>query len=65
MVSRAIKEEERDLSAFPIARDGVCPILHQDNPVQAIADEQVVAIYTEARSPIGRRSVGRARRSPS
>ena len=65
MVSRTMKEDERDLSAFPVARDGVCPILHQDNPVQAIADEQVVAIYTEARSPIGRRSVGRARRSPS
>ena len=28
MVSRAMKEEERDLSAFPVARDGVCPILH-------------------------------------
>ena len=46
MVSRAMKEDERDLSAFPIARDGVCPILHQENPVQALTDEQVVAIYT-------------------
>jgi phosphate transport system substrate-binding protein len=46
MVSRAMKEDERDLSAFPIARDGVAPILHQDNPVQALTDEQVVAIYT-------------------
>jgi phosphate transport system substrate-binding protein len=46
MVSRAMKEDERDLSAFPIARDGVCPILHQENPVQALADEQIVAIYT-------------------
>ena len=46
MVSRAIKEDERDLSAFPIARDGVCPILHQENPVQALTDEQVVSIYT-------------------
>ncbi len=46
MVSRAMKEDERDLSAFPVARDGVCPILHQENPVQALADEQVVAIYT-------------------
>lgn len=46
MVSRAMKEEERDLSAFPIARDGVCPILHRENPVQFLTDEQIVAIYT-------------------
>jgi phosphate transport system substrate-binding protein len=46
MVSRSMKEDERDLSAFPVARDGVCPILHQDNPVQALTDDQVVAIYT-------------------
>lgn len=46
MVSRAMKEEERDLSAFPVALDGVCPILHRENPVQALTDEQVVAIYT-------------------
>jgi phosphate transport system substrate-binding protein len=46
MVSRAMKEDERDLSAFPVARDGVCPILHRENLVEALADEQVVAIYT-------------------
>ncbi len=46
MVSRAMKDDERDLSAFPVARDGVCPILHRENPVQALTDEQVVAIYT-------------------
>lgn len=46
MVSRAMKEDERDLSAFPVARDGVCLILHQDNPVRALTDDQVVAIYT-------------------
>jgi len=46
MVSRAMKEDERDLSAFPVARDGVCPILHQENPVQALTDEQVISIYT-------------------
>ncbi|ODT46824.1 MAG: ABC transporter substrate-binding protein [Nitrospira sp. SCN 59-13] len=45
MVSRAMKEEERDLSAFPIARDGVCPILHRENPVQFLTDDQIVAIY--------------------
>ena len=46
MVSRAMKEDEQDLSAFPVARDGVCPILHRENPVQTLTDEQVVAIYT-------------------
>jgi phosphate transport system substrate-binding protein len=46
MVSRAMKDDERDLSAFPVARDGICPILHRENPVQALTDEQVVAIYT-------------------
>ena len=46
MVSRAMKEDEGDLSAFPVARDGVCPIVHRDNPVQALTDEQVVSIYT-------------------
>lgn len=46
MVSRAMKEDERDLYAFPVARDGVCIILHQDNPVRALTDDQVVAIYT-------------------
>lgn len=46
MVSRAMKDDERDLPAFPVARDGVCPILHQENPVQALTDEQIVEIYT-------------------
>ena len=46
MVSRAMKEDEQDLSAFPVARDGICPILHQENPVQSLTDEQVIAIYT-------------------
>lgn len=46
MVSRAMKEDERDLSAFPVARDGVCPILHRENPIQSLTDEQIVAIYT-------------------
>ncbi|MBX3328395.1 MAG: phosphate ABC transporter substrate-binding protein, partial [Nitrospira sp.] len=46
MVSRAMKDEEKDLHAFPVARDGVGIILHKDNPVQTLTDEQVVAIYT-------------------
>jgi phosphate transport system substrate-binding protein len=46
MVSRAVKDEEKDLHAFPVARDGVGIILHKENPIQALTDAQVVAIYT-------------------
>jgi len=46
MVSRSMKDDERDLAAFPVARDGVCIILHEENPVRALTDEQIVAIYT-------------------
>ncbi len=46
MVSRAMKDDEKDLPAFPVARDGVGIILHKENPVQALSDEQVIAIYT-------------------
>ncbi|NGZ10051.1 MAG: phosphate ABC transporter substrate-binding protein [Nitrospira sp. LK70] len=46
MVSRVMKDEEKDLYAFPVARDGVGIILHKENPVQALTDEQVVAVYT-------------------
>ncbi|WP_442505895.1 phosphate ABC transporter substrate-binding protein [Novipirellula sp. SH528] len=46
MVSRELKAEEQDLAAFTIARDGVCIIVHRDNPVTSLSDEQVVAIYT-------------------
>lgn len=46
MVSRNLKEEEKDLQAFAIARDGIGVILHQDNPVQSLSDQQIVDIYT-------------------
>ncbi|MFT7463104.1 MAG: phosphate transport system substrate-binding protein [Pseudohongiellaceae bacterium] len=46
MASRALKNEEHDLFAFTIAQDGVCLIAHRDNPVEALTDKQVVAIYT-------------------
>lgn len=46
MVSRALKDEEKDLKAFSIARDGVGITLHKDNPVQTLSDRQVVDIYT-------------------
>jgi phosphate transport system substrate-binding protein len=46
MVSRALNQDETDLHPALIARDGVCMILHKDNPVSELKDEQVVAIYT-------------------
>lgn len=48
MVSRALKEEEQDLLAFPFARDGVCLIVHAENPVRSLSAEQVRSIYTGA-----------------
>lgn len=46
MASRALKPEESDLAAHTIALDGVTLILHRDNPVAALTDADVVAIYT-------------------
>lgn len=47
MVSRALRPgEARDLNAYTVARDGITMIVHADNPVGELSDEQVVAIYT-------------------
>lgn len=46
MASRALKPQETDLTGHTIAMDGVGMILHRDNPVQSLTDEQVIAIYT-------------------
>jgi phosphate transport system substrate-binding protein len=46
MVSRALNPDEKDLIGHLIARDGVCIILHRDNPVPTLTDEQIKAIYT-------------------
>ena len=46
MVARPLNDNERDLIGFPIARDGVCLIVHKDNPVKSLSSEQVVGIYT-------------------
>lgn len=47
MVSRTLKENENDLQAFSIAKDGVSVILHKENPISALSDQQVVDIYTK------------------
>ncbi len=46
MVSRALKENEKDLIGHVIAYDGVCVILHNSNPIAALSNEQIKAIYT-------------------
>ena len=46
MASRALKAEESDLHAITLAQDGICLVVHRDNPVTALDDQQVVAIYT-------------------
>lgn len=46
MVSRALKNEERDLQGIAIARDGIGMILHKNNPVRELEDSQVIQIYT-------------------
>ncbi|MCP2728802.1 phosphate ABC transporter substrate-binding protein [Limnofasciculus baicalensis] len=46
MVSRALKDEEKDLQSFAIANDGVGIIVHKDNPIQSLSDAQVTSIYT-------------------
>jgi phosphate transport system substrate-binding protein len=46
MVSRALNAKERELHNQVIAFDGVAVILHRDNPVKELSDEQIVAIYT-------------------
>ena len=46
MVSRALKDDEKDLRDFTIARDGVGIILNSANSVSALTDQQTIDIYT-------------------
>ncbi len=46
MASRALTEKEKDLYGFPIARDGISVIVHEDNPVKSLSDAQVAGIFT-------------------
>lgn len=45
MASRSLKAAETGLTTHPIAVDGICLIVHKDNPVRSLTDEQVVAIF--------------------
>ncbi|GAA4453544.1 phosphate ABC transporter substrate-binding protein [Novipirellula rosea] len=46
MVSRDLKSEEQDLTAFTIARDGIAVIVHRENPITSLTNNQIAAIYT-------------------
>lgn len=46
MASRSLKDEEKDLQGFSIARDGIGIILHKDNPVKSLSNQQAIDIYT-------------------
>lgn len=47
MVSRKLKETEKDLQAMTIAKDGVSIILHKENSVSSLSDQQIIDIYTK------------------
>lgn len=45
MVSRSLAQDELGLQDYPFARDGVCMIVHGDNPIGDLSREQVQGIY--------------------
>lgn len=45
MVSRSLKDDEKDLIPHTLAMDGVGVILHSSNPLRALTDDQIKAIY--------------------
>lgn len=48
MVSRALGPEEDDLQATTIALDGIALIVHSDNPLPALSEDQIRGIFTGA-----------------
>jgi phosphate transport system substrate-binding protein len=45
MSTRPPSADEKELVAHPIAKDGLAIVVHEDNPVEALTDDQVRAIY--------------------
>jgi len=45
MVSRSLKESEKDLNGFVIAKDGLAIIVHTSNKVRELSSEQIRNIY--------------------
>lgn len=46
MVSRKLKPEEQDLTAFTLAMDGIGIIVHKTNPLPSLSNAQLIRIYT-------------------
>ena len=46
MVSRALKPQEHALHRTAIAHDGITMILHKDNPVNELSNDQIRSIYS-------------------
>jgi phosphate transport system substrate-binding protein len=46
MVARSLTDKESGLYSFAIARDGICLIVHKNNPVRSLTNRQVFDIYT-------------------
>lgn len=45
MVSRTLSEQDADLHGVPIARDGIGVVVHRDNPVRALSNQQLTDIF--------------------
>lgn len=50
MVSRALKPDEADLVATPVALDGIALVVHASNPVTDLTTADVVAIFSGERA---------------
>lgn len=46
MVSRRLKDNEKDLKNFTIAQDGIAIIVHKSNPISELTEKQIQDIYT-------------------
>ena len=64
MVSRPLKDDEKDLHAFAVATDGVSIILHKNNPVASIDFAPRWSRFTPGKSPTGIMSAVTTRPSP-
>ena len=63
MSSRNLKPEEAaELKEWELAKDGICFLVHKDNPIKALTNDQIKAIYTGA--IINWKQVGGADRPP-
>lgn len=45
MVSRSLNPDEKELKFYTIAKDGVSIILHRDNTVKILSNEQIIKMY--------------------